>query len=59
MNALSPLAVLARGYAIALDPEGRAITNAGSVSIGDIVEVRVDHGRINARVERVHDETER
>lgn len=51
LDALSPLAVLSRGYAIALDPRGRAITRASDVRVGDTIAVRVEHGTIRAQVE--------
>lgn len=52
LEALSPLAVLSRGYAIALAPDGRAIVRADDVRVGDVIEVRVERGTIAARVER-------
>lgn len=51
LEALSPLAVLSRGYAIALDARGRAITRATDVAVGETIEVRVEQGAITARVE--------
>lgn len=57
LHALSPLGVLARGYAIATDGDGRAIRNASDVRAGDRVHVRVHAGSFEARVERVEDET--
>ncbi|MEX2356535.1 MAG: exodeoxyribonuclease VII large subunit [Thermaerobacterales bacterium] len=56
LQALSPLAILARGYSVArLLPEGRAIDQAGDVSPGDNLELLVRRGRIHCVVERVHD----
>jgi exodeoxyribonuclease VII large subunit len=54
-DALSPLAVLARGYAIAIDPRGRAVTDAREVRVGELVDVRVERGRFAARVERTEE----
>jgi exodeoxyribonuclease VII large subunit len=51
-DAMSPLAVLSRGYAIALDARGRAIVRSGDVGVGEVIEVRVERGRLTARVER-------
>lgn len=49
LDALSPLAVLGRGYAIAL--KGRApIRAASDVKKGDSIEIRVAEGRIDAKV---------
>jgi exodeoxyribonuclease VII large subunit len=51
LDALSPLAVLQRGYAIAQDSEGKLLREAQAVSIGDSMHVRLAKGRIDARVE--------
>ncbi|MGI8917550.1 MAG: exodeoxyribonuclease VII large subunit [Pyrinomonadaceae bacterium] len=51
LDALSPLAVLQRGYAIAEDADGRLLRDASSVSPGDQLGVRLAKGRITARVE--------
>ncbi len=58
LDALSPLAVLQRGYAIAEDADGRLLRDANSVSPGDQVSVRLAKGRLTARVEDIqtHDE---
>jgi exodeoxyribonuclease VII large subunit len=56
LDALSPLAVLQRGYAIAQDKSGHLLREAGSVKVGDSIRVRLAKGRIDARVESV-DET--
>jgi exodeoxyribonuclease VII large subunit len=50
LDALSPLAVLGRGYAIATGPGGRAITDAAEVRAGDVVRVRVSRGAFRAEV---------
>jgi exodeoxyribonuclease VII large subunit len=55
LDALSPLAVLERGYAIAQNQDGRLLRDAKLVSIGDTVKVRLARGRIDARVEGVED----
>ncbi|PYS68367.1 MAG: exodeoxyribonuclease VII large subunit [Acidobacteria bacterium] len=51
LDALSPLAVLHRGYAIAQDVDGRLIRDTESVSVGDQVDVRLAKGRLRTRVE--------
>ena len=51
LDALSPLAVLQRGYAIAQDRDGRLLRDTRSVSIGDPVRLRLAKGRLNCRVE--------
>ena len=53
LDALSPLAVLERGYAIAEHADGRLIRDASAVSRGDQLSVRLAKGRIAARVEDI------
>jgi exodeoxyribonuclease VII large subunit len=53
LDSLSPLAVLARGYAIALDAAGHAVVDAGTVSVSDAIELRLHRGRLDLRVARV------
>jgi exodeoxyribonuclease VII large subunit len=49
LDSLSPLKVLERGYAVAINSrDGRVVTDAGTVEIGDQLEVRVKRGRILA-----------
>jgi len=52
LNALSPLAVLERGYSITFDAEGRIIKRALQVKPGDRIETRLHEGKIHSRVER-------
>lgn len=51
LDALSPLAVLQRGYAIAQTEDGKLLRDASRVSIGDSVKVRLAKGGITARVQ--------
>jgi exodeoxyribonuclease VII large subunit len=50
LDALSPLAVLQRGYAIAQDASGKLVRDAAAVNAGDEVNVRLAKGRLNTRV---------
>jgi exodeoxyribonuclease VII large subunit len=50
LDALSPLGVLQRGYAIAQDASGRLVRDASSVNVGDEVRVRLAKGKLNTRV---------
>ncbi|WP_437727320.1 exodeoxyribonuclease VII large subunit [Sorangium sp. So ce861] len=50
LEAMSPLRVLARGYAIATDRSGRAVRDHREVAPGDPITVRVHHGALLARV---------
>lgn len=52
LDALSPLAVLARGYAVALhDRTGRALIEPAAASPGDALTLVLHRGRLKARVE--------
>jgi exodeoxyribonuclease VII large subunit len=53
LDALSPLGVLQRGYAIAQDASGKLLRDAASVAEGDAVSVRLARGRLNTRVETI------
>ena len=46
LDSLSPLGVLARGYAIAFDSQGRVIKRASDVNSGDKLRVRVSEGEM-------------
>jgi exodeoxyribonuclease VII large subunit len=52
LTALSPLASLARGYAIVLhEPSGRALSRAIDAREGDSLQIRLHEGTLRARVE--------
>jgi len=54
LDAMSPLKVLARGYAIATRAaDGRAVRDASEVQAGDLVHVRVGRGAFDAAVKRI------
>jgi exodeoxyribonuclease VII large subunit len=53
LDALSPLGVLQRGYAIAQDASGKLLRDASSIEPGDAVRVRLAKGKLNARVETI------
>lgn len=55
LDAMSPLSVLARGYAIATTASGRAIRAAGEVSAGQIISIRVNRGAFSAKVDAATD----
>ena len=50
LDALSPLSVLQRGYAIAEDSSGKVLRDSAAVQVGDEVAVRLAKGRLKARV---------
>jgi len=52
LHALSPLAILARGYAVAFAADGRTVLRSPEeVSVGDTIELRVQYGTIGAVVD--------
>lgn len=55
MQALSPLAVLERGYSIVLDKNGNVIKSVSGVSAGDNISIKLSDGRILADVQEVQD----
>lgn len=50
LEALSPMAVLARGYTVVTDEKGQTVTRAGSLSRGDGIEVLFSDGRVGCEV---------
>jgi exodeoxyribonuclease VII large subunit len=53
LDALSPLGILARGYAIALhEPTGKALLRASDAAPGDLLQLRLHEGTVRARVEQ-------
>jgi exodeoxyribonuclease VII large subunit len=53
LNGVSPLATLARGYAVARQPGGIALTSATRFRPGDAFELLLRDGRVNARTDSV------
>ena len=52
LDSLSPLATLARGYAIISDASGEVVSDADSVKAGDRVSARLANGKLALTVER-------
>ena len=50
LDALSPLTVLGRGYAIATRADGRAVRSESEVAVGDELTVRLARGSLRSRV---------
>jgi len=48
-----PLAVLARGYSITFDEQGRIIKSADSVRSGDCIQTKLHRGHLKSRVESI------
>jgi exodeoxyribonuclease VII large subunit len=55
LDSVSPLATLARGYAIVQDSSGKVIRHAAGVSVDDEILTRLASGRLRARVTEVKD----
>lgn len=50
LDALSPLAVLERGYAVCLTPEGRVVRSSDNVELNSPIKVRLHQGTLRATV---------
>ncbi|NCB52102.1 MAG: exodeoxyribonuclease VII large subunit [Clostridia bacterium] len=55
LDALSPLKVLGRGYAIASKENGEIVREAGQVNTGDYLRLRLSKGGLKCRVEETED----
>jgi exodeoxyribonuclease VII large subunit len=51
LHALSPLAVLDRGFALVRKPGGAVVRRAADLAVGDSVDIRLARGQIQARIE--------
>lgn len=56
LEALSPLKVLTRGYAIARDADGHVLSDVGGVGVGDELRLLLAHGSLGAVVTNVSPE---
>jgi exodeoxyribonuclease VII large subunit len=50
LEALSPLAILNRGYALVFDAKGELVRDASYLAVGDELSARLARGRVRARV---------
>jgi exodeoxyribonuclease VII large subunit len=57
LNALSPLAVLQRGYSLTYTHEGRLLRSTGAVAGGDTLKTRLAHGTVTSTVRETTDES--
>jgi len=55
LDALSPLSVLQRGYAVAQHTDGTLLRDAKSVSVGDSIKVRLAQGRLIADITQIEE----
>jgi exodeoxyribonuclease VII large subunit len=56
LEALSPKAILARGYALVFDDQGRLVKQAAQLKPGSRVRAQLGRGEFTAKVDRVKDE---
>lgn len=52
LKALSPVAILERGYALVFDSGGKLVKNSAQVNAGDQISAKLARGQITARVEK-------
>jgi exodeoxyribonuclease VII large subunit len=57
LHTVSPLATLARGFAIVTDEHDRALTTPTGLTVGARIHARLARGRLGARVESIEDDT--
>ncbi len=55
LDAMSPLRVLERGYAIAQDTRGQILRESSAIEVGDAVRLRLWKGTLDCRVERTEE----
>ena len=53
LDALSPLKILERGYAVVFDAAGTPISDAGTVNVGDALRIRLAKGSLETEVTAV------
>ena len=51
LQAVSPLATVARGYAILQQPDGRVVRSVADAATGDVLDARLGDGSLRVRVE--------
>jgi exodeoxyribonuclease VII large subunit len=56
LDAMSPLRVLERGYAIAHDAHGRVLREASATAVGDALHLQLWKGAVSCRVEETENE---
>jgi exodeoxyribonuclease VII large subunit len=52
LKALSPVAILERGYALVFDSSGKLVKDSSQVQTGDEISARLAKGRITAKIEK-------
>ena len=57
LEALSPLAILNRGYALVFDANGQLVKDAARLTPGEELSARLAHGQVHARVTKTEPES--
>jgi len=52
IKALSPVAILERGYALVFDSAGRLVKDSSQLNVGDQISAKLARGQVTARVEK-------
>jgi len=55
LKALSPVAILERGYALVFDSAGKLVKNSAQLEVGEEISARLAHGSLTAKVEKTED----
>ncbi len=55
LHALSPLAILERGYSVTFDAEGRAVTDAGRLTEGQEIRTKLHRGTVFSKILKIND----
>jgi exodeoxyribonuclease VII large subunit len=50
LQQISPLATLARGYAVAINAQGNALTSVDEIALDETLNIRLHHGQVRAVV---------
>jgi exodeoxyribonuclease VII large subunit len=53
LDALSPLAILERGYALVFDPNGNLVKDTRQLQAGDALRTRLAHGEFTSEVKKI------
>lgn len=56
INTLNPLAVLSRGYSIAMDKNGHVIKSTGEISVDDVLGLTFSDGKVEVKVVKNNNE---
>lgn len=59
LEALSPLAILERGYSLTFNLEGGLVKDARKLKLGEVLKTRLHHGLVYSKVEQINKEKER